>query len=44
MAGSELSVASQSAGVNSNVLTTGETDPLSGNAKLNGISVEVVPA
>ncbi|MFZ0014114.1 MAG: molybdopterin dinucleotide binding domain-containing protein, partial [Acidimicrobiia bacterium] len=44
MEGSELSVASHSAGVNSNVLATGETDPLSGNAKLNGISVEVVPA
>ncbi|HEU4321248.1 MAG TPA: molybdopterin-dependent oxidoreductase [Acidimicrobiia bacterium] len=44
MAGSELSVASSRAGVNSNLLSTGETDPLSGNAILNGVPVEVVPA
>ncbi len=44
-AGSQLSVASEHAGVNSNLLAD-ETlvEPLSGNAILNGIPVEVVPA
>lgn len=42
--GSSLSVASDHAGVNSNILSTGAMDPLSGNAVLNGIPVEVVPA
>lgn len=44
MDGARLSVASSRAGVNSNILSTGATDPLSGNAILNGIVVEVVPA
>jgi anaerobic selenocysteine-containing dehydrogenase len=44
MDGTELSVAAKRAGVNSNRLSTGEVDPLSGNAILNGIPVEVVPA
>ncbi len=44
MDGANMSVASDHAGVNSNILTTGATDPLSGNAVLNGITVEVVPA
>ncbi|MGD2042568.1 MAG: molybdopterin-dependent oxidoreductase, partial [Acidimicrobiia bacterium] len=44
MEGTELSVAAKRAGVNSNRLSTGEVDPLSGNAILNGIPVEVVPA
>lgn len=44
MEGADLSVASERAGVNSNRLSTGEVDPLSGNAILNGIPVEVVPA
>lgn len=39
-----LSVASERPGVNSNALSTGEMDPVSGNAVLNGIPVEVVPA
>ena len=42
--GANLSVASSHPGVNSNRLTTGEMDPASGNAVLNGIPVEVVPA
>jgi anaerobic selenocysteine-containing dehydrogenase len=42
--GSRLSVASRRAGVNSNLLSTGAMDPVSGNAILNGIQVEVVPA
>ena len=42
--GSSLSIASERPGVNTNRLSTGEMDPLSGNAVLNGISVEVVPA
>jgi anaerobic selenocysteine-containing dehydrogenase len=42
--GSRLSVASRRAGVNSNLLSTGAMDPVSGNAILNGIHVEVVPA
>jgi anaerobic selenocysteine-containing dehydrogenase len=42
--GAQLSVAAEHAGANSNVLAD-ETliDPLSGNAVLNGIPVEVVP-
>ena len=40
-----MGVAREHAGVNSNVLTDPEMiDPLSGNAVLNGIPVEVVPA
>ena len=40
--GSRLSVAAIRPGVNSNVLTdSGEIDPLSGNAVLNGIPVTV---
>jgi anaerobic selenocysteine-containing dehydrogenase len=39
-----LSVASSRAGVNSNILSTGAMDPISGNAVLNGIPVEVAPA
>jgi anaerobic selenocysteine-containing dehydrogenase len=42
--GAELSVASTRPGVNANRLSTGEMDPISGNAVLNGIPVEVVPA
>jgi len=42
--GAELSVASARPGVNSNRLSTGEMDPLSGNAILNGVPVEVMPA
>lgn len=42
--GSRLSVASDHAGVNTNILSTGAMDPLSGNAVLNGIPVEVVSA
>ena len=42
--GSNLSVASVRPGVNTNRLSTGAMDPLSGNAVLNGIPVEVVPA
>ena len=42
--GSALSVASERPGVNTNRLSTGAMDPLSGNAILNGIPVEVVPA
>lgn len=42
--GSSLSVASERPGVNSNRLSTGAMDPMSGNAVLNGIPVEVVPA
>jgi anaerobic selenocysteine-containing dehydrogenase len=42
--GSALSVAEQRPGVNTNRLSTGEMDPMSGNAVLNGIPVEVVPA
>lgn len=44
MEGAELAVASSRPGVNSNILSTGAMDPLSGNAVLNGIPVEVVPA
>jgi anaerobic selenocysteine-containing dehydrogenase len=42
--GAELSVAAKRPGVNSNELSTGAMDPVSGNAVLNGIPVEVVPA
>jgi anaerobic selenocysteine-containing dehydrogenase len=42
--GSSLSVASGRPGVNTNRLSTGAMDPISGNAILNGIPVEVVPA
>jgi anaerobic selenocysteine-containing dehydrogenase len=42
--GSALSVASERPGVNTNRLSTGAMDPVSGNAILNGIAVEVVPA
>lgn len=43
--GIELSVARRHAGVNSNVLADDQlVDPLSGNAVLNGIPVEVAPA
>jgi anaerobic selenocysteine-containing dehydrogenase len=42
--GSALSVASDRPGVNTNRLSTGAMDPISGNAILNGIPVEVVPA
>jgi anaerobic selenocysteine-containing dehydrogenase len=42
MPGTQLSVASQRPGVNTNLLTdSGPIDPLSGNAVLNGIPVEV---
>jgi anaerobic selenocysteine-containing dehydrogenase len=44
MEGTELAVAATRSGVNSNLLSTGDVDPLSGNAILNGIPVEVVPA
>jgi anaerobic selenocysteine-containing dehydrogenase len=44
MEGSSLSVASGRPGVNTNRLSTGAMDPVSGNAILNGIAVEVVPA
>ena len=42
--GSALSVAADRPGVNSNRLSTGAMDPVSGNAVLNGIAVEVFPA
>jgi anaerobic selenocysteine-containing dehydrogenase len=41
--GARLGVASEHAGVNSNLLAPSEVDPLSGNAVLNGIEVEVRP-
>jgi anaerobic selenocysteine-containing dehydrogenase len=41
--GSALSVAAERPGVNANRLSTGAMDPISGNAILNGIPVEVVP-
>jgi hypothetical protein len=38
-------VASEHAGVNSNLLAPGHlVDPLSGNAVVNGIPVEIAPA
>jgi anaerobic selenocysteine-containing dehydrogenase len=42
--GSLLSVASERPGTNVNRLSTGDIDPVSGNAVLNGIPVEVIPA
>jgi anaerobic selenocysteine-containing dehydrogenase len=43
--GVDLAVAAAHAGVNSNVLSSSDAlDPLSGNAVLNGIPVEVAPA
>lgn len=42
--GAELSVAAKKPGINSNELSTGAMDPVSGNAVLNGIPVDVVPA
>ena len=43
--GVELAVAGKRPGVNVNLLTDGaELDPLSGNAVLNGVPVEVIPA
>ena len=42
--GIDLTVASRRPGVNSNILSGDEIDPLSGNAVLNGIPVEVAPA
>jgi anaerobic selenocysteine-containing dehydrogenase len=42
--GTQLSVASLNAGVNTNLLTDGTVrDPLSGNTQLNGIPVEISP-
>ncbi len=41
LAGTRLSVASTRPGVNKNRLTTGEVDPLSGNAVLNAIPVDI---
>ena len=42
--GARLEVAARRPGVNSNVLAGDAIDPLSGNAVLNGIPVEVTPA
>jgi anaerobic selenocysteine-containing dehydrogenase len=43
--GAQMDVAAEHAGVNSNVLTDEHAvDPLSGNAVLNGIPVELAPA
>jgi anaerobic selenocysteine-containing dehydrogenase len=43
--GTRLRVATEHAGVNTNELTDGESiDPLSGNAVLNGVRVNVLPA
>ena len=42
--GTSLNVAATRPGVNSNKLAAGTMDPLSGNAILNGIPVEVMPA
>jgi anaerobic selenocysteine-containing dehydrogenase len=43
--GARLAVAREHAGVNNNILAPGEfVDVLSGNAAVNGIPVEVVPA
>jgi len=42
--GVRLRVAAEHAGVNSNLLAPTEVDPLSGNAVLNGIPVELAPA
>jgi len=44
-AGTRMSVAREHAGVNNNLLApVDDYDPLSNNAAVNGISVEVVPA
>ena len=44
-AGAEMRVAAKRPGVNSNLLAdTGRVDPLSGNAVLSGIPVELAPA
>jgi len=44
-AGTRMAVAARHAGVNSNVLADGShIDPLSGNAVLNGVPVQVTPA
>jgi len=43
--GTRLQVAAEFAGVNSNILTDGSVvDPLSGNAALTAIPVQVTPA
>lgn len=42
--GTRLSVAAEKPGVNSNLLTPGDVDALSGNAILNGIPVDVTAA
>lgn len=42
--GTELEIAARRPGVNSNRLSTGAVDPISGNAVLNAIPVEVLPA
>jgi anaerobic selenocysteine-containing dehydrogenase len=42
--GVRLRVAAEHAGVNSNLVAPTEVDPLSGNAVLNGIPVELEPA
>jgi anaerobic selenocysteine-containing dehydrogenase len=42
--GALLSVASDRPGANFNRLSTGDIDPVSGNAVLTGIPVEVIPA
>jgi anaerobic selenocysteine-containing dehydrogenase len=45
MPGTDMDVAAKRPGVNTNLLTDGSLlDPLSGNAVLNGIPVEVTPA
>jgi len=44
LGGTRLNVAATRPGVNSNRLAPGAMDPLSGNAVLNGIPVEVTPA
>ena len=41
--GARLGVASIEPGVDANALTGADIDPISGNAVLNGIAVEVVP-
>jgi anaerobic selenocysteine-containing dehydrogenase len=42
--GTALAVASRRPGVNINRLSTGATDPLSGNAVLNGVPVTIAPS
>jgi anaerobic selenocysteine-containing dehydrogenase len=41
--GAVLSVASRRPGVNSNRLSPGDMDPISGNAILNAIPVQIIP-